>query len=223
MPGAPSLQHYAVFGHPIAHSLSPVIHQGFAQQFGIALDYRRIDAPPARFAESVREFLAHGHGANVTLPHKAAAFALADEHSDAARRAGSANVLTRLADGRLAAHNTDGSGLVRDLIERQHVDLCGRNVLLLGAGGAARVQVARATAWACCWKRPPTALRCGTDSGRRLRRCMPNCARAPPAIDLPSGASALGGVTRGPCAREPLPFSHPDVRLCSRRPHTGRC
>jgi len=130
---------FAVFGHPIAHSLSPRIHEAFARQFGIALEYRTIDAAPADFVAAVRGFFAAGGaGANVTLPHKGAAFALADERSAAATRAGSANVLTRLADGRLAAHNTDGDGLVRDLTERHRVDLRGHDALMLGAGGAAR-------------------------------------------------------------------------------------
>ena len=130
---------FAVFGHPISHSLSPAIHQAFAQQCGIELEYRAIDVPPAGFADAVRRFFADGgRGANVTLPHKAAAFALADKHSVAATRAGTANVLTRLDDGRLAAHNTDGDGMVRDLAERHEVDLRGRDTLLLGAGGAAR-------------------------------------------------------------------------------------
>jgi shikimate dehydrogenase len=134
---------FAVFGHPIAHSLSPRIHQAFARQFGIALEYRTIDAAPEDFAEAVRAFFAAGGvGANVTLPHKGAACALADERSEAASRAGTANVLTRLPDGRLAAHNTDGAGLVRDLTERHGVDLRGHDALLLGAGGAAR-----AAAW----------------------------------------------------------------------------
>ena len=129
---------FAVFGHPIGHSLSPQIHQAFAQQFGIELDYRAIDAEPTGFAADVQRFFAEGgRGANVTLPHKAAAFALADQRSEAATRAGSANVLTRLADGRLAAHNTDGAGMVRDITERHSVDLRGHTALLLGAGGAA--------------------------------------------------------------------------------------
>lgn len=129
---------FAVFGHPIAHSLSPQIHQAFAEQFGIELEYRAIDAAPADFAESVRHFFAAGgHGANVTLPHKAAAFALADQRSAVATRAGNANVLTRLDNGRLAAHNTDGAGLVRDITERHDLDLRGHTALLLGAGGAA--------------------------------------------------------------------------------------
>jgi shikimate dehydrogenase len=127
-----------VFGHPIGHSLSPVIHRAFAQQFGIELDYRGIDAAPDAFVAAVHHFFAEGgQGANVTLPHKAAAFALADQRSETASRVGSANVLTRMADGRLAAHNTDGDGLVRDITERHSVDLRGHTALLLGAGGAA--------------------------------------------------------------------------------------
>ena len=129
---------FAVFGHPISHSLSPQIHQAFARQFGLELEYRTIDASPAEFEAAVRRFFADGGlGANVTLPHKAAAFALADERSEAASRAGSANVLTPRVGGRLAAHNTDGDGMVRDITERHQVDLRGHTALLLGAGGAA--------------------------------------------------------------------------------------
>jgi shikimate dehydrogenase len=135
---------FAVFGHPIAHSLSPQIHQAFAQQFGITLQYRAIDAAPEAFVETVQRFFREedGRGANVTMPHKSAAFALADVRTEAATRAGTANVLTRLANGRLSAHNTDGAALVRDLTERHDLDLRGHDALLLGAGGAAR-----AAAW----------------------------------------------------------------------------
>jgi len=129
---------FAVFGHPIDHSLSPQIHRAFARQFGIELDYRAIDAAPADFATAVQRFFAgDGRGANVTLPHKAAAFALADQRGEAATRAGRANVLTRLPAGGLAAHNTDGAGMVRDITERHSMDLRGHTALLLGAGGAA--------------------------------------------------------------------------------------
>jgi shikimate dehydrogenase len=129
---------FAVFGHPIKHSVSPTIHRAFAEQFGISLEYRAIDAAPTDFSTAVRQFFADGgYGANVTLPHKATAFALADERSEAATRAGTANVLTRLPDGRLAAHNTDGAGMVRDMIERHGMTLRDQTVLMLGAGGAA--------------------------------------------------------------------------------------
>jgi shikimate dehydrogenase len=130
---------FAVFGHPIGHSLSPLIHKTFARQFGIELEYDTIDAAPGAFEAAVHSFFANGgRGANVTLPHKTAAFAMANERSPAARRAGTANVLTVLSDGRLAAHNTDGDGMVRDITERHSVDLRGHTALLLGAGGAAR-------------------------------------------------------------------------------------
>jgi shikimate dehydrogenase len=135
---------FAVFGHPIAHSLSPRIHEAFAAQLGIRLEYATIDAEPARFEAAVREFFAEGGvGANVTLPHKHAAFAMADEHTEAAQRTGVANTLIRLPDGRVKAHNTDGGGFVRDITERGGFDLRGHDALLLGAGGAAK-----AVAWA---------------------------------------------------------------------------
>lgn len=134
-----SAQRYAVFGHPIAHSLSPRLHALFAVQTGVALQYLAIDAAPDDFATAVREFFdGGGRGANVTLPHKAAAFALADSSTAVAQRIGVANLLTALPDGRLEAGSNDGAGMLADLGGRHGVDPRGRNVLLLGAGGAAR-------------------------------------------------------------------------------------
>ena len=130
---------FAVFGHPISHSLSPVIHQAFALQLGVELEFHALDVSPDAFVGAVRHFFASGgRGANVTLPHKAAAFAMAEQRSAVATRCGTANVLTPLAAGQLAAHNTDGDGMVRDITERHSVDLRGHVALLLGAGGAAR-------------------------------------------------------------------------------------
>ena len=129
---------FAVFGHPIAHSLSPRIHQAFARQFGMQLEFDTVDATPEIFEAAVGQFFADGGtGANVTVPHKHAAFALAAERDVSAARVGAANVLSRLPDGRLAAHNTDGACLVRDLRERHRQVLEGSTVLLLCAGGAA--------------------------------------------------------------------------------------
>lgn len=125
----------AVIGQPIAHSLSPRLHAAFARQFALALDYGRIDAAPDAFADRVRAFFAAGgRGLNVTLPHKAAAYALADRHQPRARLAGAANTLW-MEGGKLVADNTDGTGLVRDL-QRLGVALAGARVLVLGAGGA---------------------------------------------------------------------------------------
>jgi shikimate dehydrogenase len=129
---------FAVFGHPVAHSLSPAIHAAFARETGIDLSYEAVDAPPAGFADALRAFAAGGgRGANVTLPHKEAAAALCARLSERARLAGAANTLRFDADG-WYGDNTDGAGLVRDLTERHALDLRGRRGLLLGAGGAAR-------------------------------------------------------------------------------------
>lgn len=133
-----SAHRYAVFGHPIAHSLSPRIHAAFGAQLGIALEYSAIDATPAEFAGALQVFAAGGgRGANVTLPHKEQAHALCAALTPRAARAGSVNTLTRV-DGGWQGDTTDGAGLVRDLTGRHGLDLRGRRVLLLGAGGAAR-------------------------------------------------------------------------------------
>jgi len=129
---------YAVFGHPVAHSKSPDIHAAFGRQEGIAVDYRAIDASPETFVAALEAFAAEGGvGANVTLPHKEAAFALCTTRTARATRAGSVNTLLRKGD-RWHGDTTDGAGLVRDLTDRHGLDLRGRRVLLLGAGGSAR-------------------------------------------------------------------------------------
>jgi shikimate dehydrogenase len=133
-----SVQRYAVIGHPVAHSLSPRIHAAFARQTGIALEYTAIDAAPEDFDAVLAGFAAEGGlGANITLPHKTRAAQICNYLSDAAQRAGAVNTLTRTATG-WQGDNTDGVGLVRDLTERQGLDLRARRTLLIGAGGAAR-------------------------------------------------------------------------------------
>lgn len=130
---------YAVFGHPVAHSLSPRIHAAFARQAGIGLRYEAIDASLDAFPDALAAFAAAGGaGANVTLPLKEAAFALSATTTERARRAGAVNTLARGDDGRWHGDNTDGAGLVRDLTERRRLDLRQRRTLLIGAGGAAR-------------------------------------------------------------------------------------
>lgn len=134
-----SIPRYAVFGHPIAHSLSPRLHARFAAEAGIVLEYVAMDAPPGEFPAAIRTFFeTGGRGANVTLPHKAAAFGLADVATTTAERIRVANVLTRLPGGRIEADSNDGAGMLADLRGRCGVDPKGCGVLLLGAGGAAR-------------------------------------------------------------------------------------
>lgn len=129
---------FAVLGHPVAHSLSPRIHQAFARDTGIELDYRAIDATAEEF-KTILDAFAHsgGAGANITLPLKEIAFSHCAVLTDRARRAGAVNTLMRHGE-RWDGDNTDGVGLVRDLTERHRIDIRGRRCLMLGAGGAAR-------------------------------------------------------------------------------------
>jgi len=131
---------YAVIGHPIAHSKSPLIHGLFARATGQDMAYEAIDggAGPGGFARALAAFrAAGGRGVNVTLPFKLEALAAADEASDDARVAGAANAL-RLEGERIEARNFDGIGLVRDIEVNLGLPLAGRRVLVLGAGGATR-------------------------------------------------------------------------------------
>jgi shikimate dehydrogenase len=132
------MDHYGVFGNPIAHSKSPLIHRLFAAQTGQTLSYEPLLAPLENFVGFAREFFATGLGANVTVPFKEQAFRLADQLSARAQRAGAVNTLMKLADGRLLGDNTDGAGLVRDLTVNAGLSLAGKRILLLGAGGAVR-------------------------------------------------------------------------------------
>jgi shikimate dehydrogenase len=133
-----ALDKYAVIGNPVAHSKSPQIHEVFARGTGHALSYERLLAPRDEFAATVRAFaLDGGQGLNVTAPFKIEAFALAAEHSSRAKLSGAVNTLKR--DGETwFGDNTDGPGLVRDLTHNLGVALAARDVLVLGAGGAAR-------------------------------------------------------------------------------------
>ncbi|MEW6165870.1 MAG: shikimate dehydrogenase [Pseudomonadota bacterium] len=129
---------YAVFGNPVAHSKSPRIHALFAAQTGQDMSYDALLAPVDGFAAAVRAFVAAGgKGANVTVPFKEEAFRLATELTPRARAAGAVNTLSFAGD-LIRGDNTDGAGLVRDLIHNLGCDLAGRRILLLGAGGAAR-------------------------------------------------------------------------------------
>ena len=131
---------YAVIGHPIAHSKSPLIHGLFAQATQQDMTYEAIDggADDGGFMRELDAFRASGGlGLNVTLPFKLQALAAADQASDDARLAGAANAL-RFEGERIEARNFDGIGLVRDIEVNLGLPLKGQRVLLLGAGGATR-------------------------------------------------------------------------------------
>jgi shikimate dehydrogenase len=129
---------YAVIGNPVGHSRSPWIHAKFADQTGEAIEYGSILAPEGGFAAAVAAFrTSGGKGANVTLPFKEDAYALADDLSARARAARAVNTLLFSNSG-IRGDNTDGCGFTRDLTLNCGFRIQGRRVLLLGAGGAAR-------------------------------------------------------------------------------------
>ncbi|QHI99800.1 shikimate dehydrogenase [Xylophilus rhododendri] len=127
---------YCVMGNPVAHSRSPWIHARFAELAGDLIHYGAQLVALDGFAEGVRAFSASGgRGCNVTVPFKFEAAAIADRLTDRARIAGAANTL-RFEDGQIHADNTDGAGLVADIERNAGISIAGREVLLIGAGGA---------------------------------------------------------------------------------------
>ncbi|AIY40028.1 Shikimate 5-dehydrogenase I alpha [Collimonas arenae] len=138
MTSAAGFAAYVVIGNPIAHSKSPAIHARFAADTAQDMRYTHLLAPLDGFAATVREFIAQGgRGANVTVPFKLEAYALADELTTRAKAAGAVNTL-KFENGRILGDNTDGIGLVSDIVRNAGFDLTHKKILLLGAGGAAR-------------------------------------------------------------------------------------
>ncbi len=133
------LTYLGVAGWPVAHSRSPAIQNAALAAAGLSgWRYLKLPLPPERFAETVRALPAAGfRGINVTIPHKEAALALADEVTPTAAAVGAANTLTFLPSGAIAADNTDVPGL----LEALPADPAGMTALVLGAGGAARAAV----------------------------------------------------------------------------------
>ena len=128
---------YAVAGNPITHSKSPGIHQAFAEQTQQKIHYGRLQPDVNSFAEAAKSFFAAGgKGLNVTVPFKLDAQAFAEVLSSRAQLAGAVNTLW-MNEGKVFGDNTDGAGLVRDLLA-QGIAIHQSRILLLGAGGAAR-------------------------------------------------------------------------------------
>ncbi|TXN22003.1 MULTISPECIES: shikimate dehydrogenase [Methylobacterium] len=135
-----------VVGHPIAHSRSPLIHGHWLTQHGIAGSYERIDVPPERFEAFVRGLAAAGFaGGNVTIPHKEAAFRLADTLTPRATKIGAVNTLVVGEDGGIHGDNTDAPGFIAHLeqtLGTGWLEHSNGTAVVLGAGGAARAVVA---------------------------------------------------------------------------------
>lgn len=136
-----AIDRYAVLGHPIHHSLSPVIHAAFAAQTAQHLSYEALDVAPAQLAESLAQLPHEGYrGVNITVPHKEAAWAYVQQAGRLTERAELAGAVNTLAwgDDGLLGDNTDGQGLLNDLQHRHGLNLADKKILLLGAGGATR-------------------------------------------------------------------------------------
>ncbi|MEJ2565316.1 MAG: shikimate dehydrogenase [Gammaproteobacteria bacterium] len=130
---------YAVMGNPVSHSKSPRIHGLFAEQTGQRIQYTAIQVDPGGFEQAVRNFVANGgRGLNITVPFKTKAWELVDSRTPRASLAGAVNTIEVRAGGVLHGDNTDGVGLVRDIVNNQGGRIADKSVLLLGAGGAAR-------------------------------------------------------------------------------------
>jgi shikimate dehydrogenase len=133
----PGVDVYAVAGNPISHSKSPAIHQRFAEQSSQKMHYGRLQPALGEFKTAAQSFfVTGGKGMNVTVPFKLDAQVLADVLTPRAQLAGAVNTL-RIENGKIFGDNTDGAGLVRDLLA-QGIQIQGSRILLLGAGGASR-------------------------------------------------------------------------------------
>ena len=133
-----SVDRYGVMGYPVSHSRSPVIHRLFAEQTGQEMQYELLQVSPDKLETAVRQFQrTGGKGLNLTVPHKSEATKLVDQLSERASTAGAVNTLT-FREGEVFGDNTDGFGLLRDLVVNLEISLEDMKILVLGAGGATR-------------------------------------------------------------------------------------
>ncbi|EJL47144.1 MULTISPECIES: shikimate dehydrogenase [Brevibacillus] len=127
-----------LFGHPVSHSLSPMMHNAAFAETGLDFAYSAFDVEPEALEDAVAGIRALGlRGINVTIPHKVAIMPMLDEIDPLAKRIGAVNTVVSK-DGRLIGYNTDGMGYVRSLVEETGIVLDKQIVTMMGAGGAAR-------------------------------------------------------------------------------------
>lgn len=134
-----SIDNYCVMGNPVAHSKSPQIHAAFAEQTRQKIFYQAILVDEGKFKDSIKEFQRQGgKGLNITVPFKLDAWEASDQMSRRAERAVAVNTISFNDEGKIAGDNTDGIGLIRDLTINHKLSIKDKNILILGAGGAAR-------------------------------------------------------------------------------------
>ncbi len=198
-----------VIGHPISHSKSPRLHGHWLQKYGIAGHYVPLDVTPQNLPNVLKTMPDMGFvGCNITIPHKEAALALADEVTDTARRIGAANTLT-FREGRIHADNTDGVGFIENLRQNApHWRADSGPVLLIGAGGAARaIIIALLDAGA-----PEILI-----TNRTAERSAALAAEFGPRIKaydwaktetlMPQAATVVNTTALGMAGKDPFPFS----------------
>jgi shikimate dehydrogenase len=132
------IKQYAVMGDPISHSLSPRIHKYFAAQIKKEILYEAINVKKNKLLDKAKSFFDNGgQGLNITTPLKIEAFQMSDVLSDRAKNAHAVNTLHYI-DGQIYGDNTDGAGLIKDITINHKLALDGKDILVLGAGGAVR-------------------------------------------------------------------------------------
>ena len=187
----------AVLGHPVAHSRSPAMQNAALAELGLGGEwtYEAIDVAPEEFEARVRAMPGEGFaGANVTVPHKGAALALADAPSETAREIGAANTLSLRGAARSEADNTDAGGLLAALPGSPR----GR----AGAGARRRRRGPGGRSGRCCARAPRsrsgTGPRCARATSARSSAAGPVDAPDPAAYDLIVNTTAVGLARRGP-------------------------
>lgn len=134
-----TIDHYAVFGSPINHSKSPRIHRLFAGQTNQNLDYVAQEVNAENFDAAATKFFEQGgKGLNCTVPLKELAYLFTHKKTERAESAKAVNTLILRSNGLIVGDNTDGIGLVTDLTVNHGIELQGKRILILGAGGATR-------------------------------------------------------------------------------------
>lgn len=137
------INRYTLVGQPVAHSISPAIHHLFGELTQRRLLYTRTEATESNFNSIIKQwFEGGGKGCNITTPFKELATTACDRLKESARLANAVNTIELHRDGALVGHNTDGIGLLTDIEKNKRVEITGKRILLLGAGGAARGAVA---------------------------------------------------------------------------------
>jgi len=130
------MNRFAVIGNPINHSLSPMIHNEFSKEFSIEISYEKILSPIGEFALTAEKFIQNdGSGFNITLPFKIDAYSFSEELTSNAKAAGAVNTI-KIKNNVIFGENTDGVGLVNDLERNLNQNLIGKEILIIGAGGA---------------------------------------------------------------------------------------